>query len=143
NVEVTFRSGGSQAEAWDAMKGQVFAANVQNQTADSTTISLDFEAYQSHVVIFSKRKSDLPRWPKPGAVVSMIDLSADWQAAFGQNSPVAVKRLHSWTDDEPTRFFSGTATYERFFDLPGNSLGNGNTVYLDFGEGQALDVLGS
>ncbi|HEV8592535.1 MAG TPA: glycosyl hydrolase, partial [Pyrinomonadaceae bacterium] len=138
-VEIRFRAGG-QAEVWDAMKGQTFAANVQNQTANTTTIKLDFEPYQSWAVVISKRIPASQKMSTPTTTVSSIDLSSAWQVSFGQDRLIEMKQLHSWTDDEATRYFSGTATYEKSFDLPEGFLKTGNSVVVDFGEGQALAV---
>jgi len=139
-VQITFRTRGAQAEIWNAMNGEAFAIDAQSQTNDLTTISLTFEPYQSHVVNFPKRASTLPKMPANGITASMLDLSSDWRVTFGNAPATEMKQFHSWTDDEATRFFSGAATYERSIDLPANFRGSGNSVFLDFGEGQALDV---
>jgi hypothetical protein len=54
-----------------------------------------------------------------------------------------MKQLHSWADDETTRYFSGVATYEKTVDLSANFLEAGAAAFLDFGEGEPLEVLGS
>jgi hypothetical protein len=51
-----------------------------------------------------------------------------------------MKRLHSWADDEATRYFSGTANYERSVDIPASFLNSGKQVEIDFGDGVALPV---
>jgi len=45
-------------------------------------------------------------------------------------------KLHSWTDDDNTRFFSGVATYERSLDVTGSP----SSAILDFGDGTPLEV---
>ena len=140
-VQITFRSGGVQAEIWDAMKGQGFSVNALSQNADATTVALDFEPYQSHVVTISKRSSAMPKMPAPLTAGTIIDLSSDWRVAFGKDRPSEMKQLRSWVDDEATRYFSGAATYEKSFDVPDGFISS--STVLDFGEGQALEVLGS
>ncbi len=49
-----------------------------------------------------------------------------------------MDHLHSWTDDEETRYFSGVATYEKEIDVEESILRNGQALRLDFGEGQAV-----
>jgi len=49
-----------------------------------------------------------------------------------------MDQLHSWTDDETTRYFSGTATYEKNVTVPESFLRSRPTVRLDFGEGKPL-----
>ncbi len=142
NVQVTFRVGGTP-EVWDAMNGRVLGADVRSQTTTSTAVVLNFEPYQSHVIVFSKGKPALPKAADRFESVASLDLSTDWRVSFGQALPVEMKQLHSWADDEATRYFSGTASYERSFDLPGSFAGAGASVVLDFGEGKALENTGS
>ena len=142
NVQVTFRVGGAP-EVWDAMSGRVLAADVRSQTAGSTSVVLNFEPYQSRVVVFLKGKPALPKATDHFDTVSSLDLSTEWRVSFGQAPPVDMKQLHSWADDEATRYFSGTASYERSFDLPTGFAGVGGSVVLDFGEGKALENTGS
>jgi len=49
-----------------------------------------------------------------------------------------MDQLHSWTDDEATRYFSGTASYEKQVAIPSDFLRPGVAVQLDFGEGKPL-----
>ena len=51
-----------------------------------------------------------------------------------------MKTLRSWTDDDQTRFFSGTATYAKTVDVPDSLFRSGTSILLDFGDGQALPV---
>lgn len=47
-----------------------------------------------------------------------------------------MDKLRSWTEDEETRYFSGTAVYEKTISIPDSLLQSGREVRLDFGEGQ-------
>jgi hypothetical protein len=141
-VQVEFRSTATRVEVWDAISGQAWrAANITGQVADSTTVALDFEPYQSHVVVFLKGapRFSPPRPLAPGADLS-VDISSDWRVTLGKGSPVEMKQLTSWADTEANRYFSGVAVYERSFDLPANLQKTGAPVVLDFGEGTALEV---
>lgn len=139
-VDITFRSNTARGEIWNALNGQIFAADTKAKSADSTTISLEFEPYQSHVVVFSSQGTMTSNLPTVSSSMSKIELSSDWSVAFGKNLPTKLPLLRSWTDDEATRYFSGTATYEKTFDLPANVTAGAKSVFLDFGMGQALDV---
>ena len=138
-VQVAFRAKGARIEIWNAMNGQASAPNIHSQTADSTVISMDFEPYQSHTVVFLKQGTPMakPGVPTPG---SSLDLSADWKVTFGKGAPAEVKQLKSWADEEANRYYSGVATYERSFDVPANFTKAGGSAVLDFGEGVSLDV---
>jgi hypothetical protein len=138
SAQITFRAAG-QPELWDAMNGKTAAASATNKTATSTTVALDLEPYQSHVVVFSKRKNALPKPENPANVVSSIDLNSDWRVAFGQNDPVVMNGLRSWSEDAATKYFSGAATYEKTISVPAGALKNG-VLKLDFGEAKPLPV---
>lgn len=141
-VNATFRVENSQPEIWNALTGLSSAAKIQAGTAN--TIALEFEPYQSHVVVFSKRKSAAaPAQSQmlPGSGIS-LDLSNDWQIAFGQNNSRAqMNQLKSWTDDEQTRFFSGAASYEKSFDLSDFKSVKDAKIILDFGAAKAIPIV--
>ena len=46
--------------------------------------------------------------------------------------PVTMQTLHSWTEDGPTRHFSGVATYEKLVQVPEAMLAAGLRIELDF-----------
>lgn len=137
NVEVSFRNSGNQAEIWNAMDGKSTAANVKSQTKDATNILLNFEPYQSHVVIFSKRKTALPKVQTVISALTAMDLNADWEVSFGKNAPTLMRQLRSWSEDDATKYFSGTAVYEKSVNILPNFLQS--SVKLDFGEPVSLE----
>jgi hypothetical protein len=145
NVRATFRQQGLKAEWWDPFTGNVTPASSESSSSSDTaetTVRLDVEPYGSRVLVFSKRS---PR-PQPqsrisAAVPNPIDLSRGWQVSFGSNSSAEqLDNLHSWTDEEKTRYFSGTATYEKTVSVGEDFVRNGIAVKLDFGEGRAIEV---
>lgn len=141
NVQIKFRVGGGQAEVWDALKGKGYAAEVVSQNASSTTINLTFEPYGSVVVIFSKEKVVLGNVPMYAVSDSSIDLSTDWYVSLGEQAASKFPVLRSWDANESTRYFSGTATYEKSVEVPVGFLKNGNSAVLDFGDGKATEVI--
>ena len=139
NVEISFRNSGNSTEIWNAMNGKLSSANVKSQTKDATNILLNFEPYQSHVVIFTKRKANLPKENAAISNASAIDLSADWKVNFGKNAPILMNQLKDWADDEATKYFSGTADYEKTFNVAPDILQKGSVIKLDFGEAIPLE----
>ena len=139
-VKATFRVPRTQPELWGPFSGNVRTARVDSASDGGTTIVLDLEPYASRIVVFSRRA--LPAVaPEPpiSAAQNPLDLSRGWQVSFGGNTkPVVLEKLHSWTDDEDTRYFSGSATYENNVNVPSGFLKPGVAVQLDFGEGKAL-----
>jgi len=86
-----------------------------------------------------------------------VELTGPWTLSFpaGWSAPASVTlpKLISWTDHEHegVKYFSGTATYRRTFDLPAAMAGPGKRVRLDLGvvrnlaqvavDGQDLGIL--
>ncbi|HYJ45328.1 MAG TPA: glycosyl hydrolase [Pyrinomonadaceae bacterium] len=139
-TKATFRVEGPEAQWWDPLTGRVRSAMVQGRAEGGTTIALDLEPYGSRVVVFTKRTlATEPALGNGVAAAPPIDLSTDWRVTFGQDSrPVMMDKLRSWTDEESTRYFSGTAVYEKEVTVPEGTLKDGLTVRLDFGEGTPL-----
>ena len=144
-VQATFRVADMQPQWWDPMTGQVTAAQGVERSEAGTTVAVNIEPYGSRILVFSKRT--LPSQPKGQAastVPSPLDLSPGWKVTFKSaapgDSPAAaqMEALHSWTDDEATRFFSGVATYERSFTVPGDMVKAGLRLSLDLGEAKAV-----
>ncbi len=140
SAEIAFRAAAPQPEIWNAMNGQNSLASIKSQTNDSTVIALDFEPYQSHVITFAKNKKPVAVPQSAGKILSTTDLSADWKVTIGKNTPIMMNQFRSWTDDDATRFFSGTAIYEKSIIVPESLLKKENSMQLDFGDGKALEV---
>jgi hypothetical protein len=51
-----------------------------------------------------------------------------------------MSNLRSWADDEATRYFSGTATYEKSIDISNELLRSGKVIELNLGEPVELPV---
>jgi len=135
SVKASFRVDGLTPELWDPMTGKTSALAVIREKG-VTTVQLSFEPYGSRVLVFSKRVQAAPPAAESTAL-AILDLSSGWQVAFGdQGKPVAMDALRSWTESENTRFYSGSATYEKTVtvppDLPLKS------AMLDFGEGKPV-----
>ncbi|HKA17833.1 MAG TPA: glycosyl hydrolase [Blastocatellia bacterium] len=136
-TNATFRVAGLNPEWWDPMSGEVRAAQVSARNERGVSMDLTLEPYESRVIVFSRR--DVPR---SGRYLSqnsqLMDLSEDWQVAFGANPSVRMANLRSWTDDERTKFYSGTAQYEKSFMLNAGFFDKRARVRLDFGQGQPV-----
>jgi hypothetical protein len=140
NIKATFRVSGLQAELWDPFTGNVESAASQLE-AGGVTVPLDLEPYGSRVVVFTKRKRARPAIATATNAHAPLDLSTGWRVSFDQTGQkVTMNRLHSWADDEETRYYSGTATYEKEISVPEVFLQKGLTVKLDFGEGKPVET---
>lgn len=123
HTPAAFRVQGLQAECWDPITG----------ATSSSSGDLDLAPYESRVLVFSKE----PAHAHPavtGAVPAPVELNGKWTIAFDSESPVPTT-LHSWTDDEAHKYFSGLATYETTVTVPRTLAATKHAVYLNFGEG--------
>jgi hypothetical protein len=95
---------------------------------------LDLAPFESRVIVFTKQMG--PRATRT-APTAPIDLSTGWKVTFPDGT-VNMAALRSWTADEPRRFYSGTATYERQVTVPRVE----GRVFLNFGEGTPVERQG-
>jgi hypothetical protein len=133
-VQARFRQNGSYAELWDPFTGQASRLN------NASPIELPFQPYESRLIFFTNADELLPPWspPSPNSGQS-IDLSAAWKVTFDASKQVIqMPRLHSWSDEEQFKYYSGEVTYEKTFELP--DLDAGSKAVLDFGEGTPVPV---
>ena len=138
-VQATFRVAHMQPEWWDPMSGRVTAAKIGKTSEGTTTVALELEPYGSRILVFSRRTLPARANNSRATVPSAIDLSTGWEVTFGNNpKPIVMDQLSSWTESDATRYFSGTATYEKGINVPNEFLQAGLTVWLDFGEGTPI-----
>jgi glycosyl hydrolase family 106( putative alpha-L-rhamnosidase) len=137
-LRATFRVGSPQAESWDPFSGKV--SELKSETTGSgMTVTLDLPPYGSRVLVFSKRRLPLSATKSTSSALVPIDLSTGWRVTFGAaTNAVPMDQLRSWTDDEATRYFSGTATYEKEVKVPESFLRPGGAIQLNLGEGKPL-----
>jgi len=131
---VAFRAG--VAESWDPFTGERDSWALDRRPPGA--IDLDMAPYESRVFIsFSGPFSILgPGATAPaGPLPTLLDLSGGWKVTFaGSAQPMAMDPLTSWTEVPGMKNFSGTATYEKTFDVDAAMLKDRH-LYLDFGEG--------
>ncbi len=134
NVAAKFRSSARYAEWWEAFTGRV--SGVENPGK----IDLWLQPYESRLIYFTNSPSRAKPGPSPGEDrrSSVIDLSSDWSLTFnGLNQTMHMAALHSWSEEESFKYYSGQVTYEKTFDLPAN-VSTGYSLVLDFGEGKPV-----
>jgi hypothetical protein len=131
-----FRVTGMDAEWWDPITGNARPALIAARDADGTVLEVDLEPYESRVIVFSRGsggRSVVARGPEnAGDEQLSLDLSENWQLTL-QGEARTLSRLRSWTEDERSRYYSGTGTYERSF--VSTEIRTGVRLILDFGEG--------
>jgi len=97
-------------------------------------IDLSLQPYESRLIFLTNSmiKPEIS-WKEDGHS-SVVDLSNDWNLTFsGLNRTIHMATLHSWSEEEPFKYYSGQVAYEKVIDLPADF--GSNTLILDFGEG--------
>jgi alpha-L-rhamnosidase len=133
HAAASLRIGGRHPEWWDPFTGAITGAGSRTE-GDRTELSIDLAPYESRVLVFSDSAAVSPR--NAAAVPAEVDISTGWKVSFsGLNLALDYPKLHSWTDDERTRFYSGEAVYTKTVYVPNTFLTGASAVYLDFGPG--------
>jgi hypothetical protein len=149
NRNFTFRVTGKQPEIWDAVSGKHMLAQSYRQVHGNTTISLTIDAFSSYFVVFKQSigsekqgtaKSNFPKYD------DIKRLSGPWTVSFdpkwGGPKNVEFSKLVSWTDrdEEGIKYYSGTASYTKIFDMTGitpqnkGRLNKHARLFLDLGD---------
>jgi len=144
--DFTFRVAGKQPEIWDAVTGKSVMATSFGQANGSTTLSLELDAFSSYFVVFRKpiameAKGQAERnFPK---LAAFEKLEGPWNTAFdpqwGGPAKAQFPELISWTKrpEDGIKYYSGTATYTKTFDLSKGANGKihkPKRLFLDLGD---------
>ena len=141
----TFRVSGKTPELWDPITGERRPASAFKQQLGRTTVPLELGPHGSLFVIFRQptdaAQSDGRNFPK---FTTLQELRGPWSVQFaprwGGPESVVFNTLTDWTKrPEPgIKYYSGTATYRRVFDVhPELSPAKARTL-LDLGRVQVL-----
>ncbi|MCL5670176.1 MAG: glycoside hydrolase, partial [Acidobacteria bacterium] len=136
DVEATFLVKNVSAERWDPFTGTRLAIRSSKAADGRITVPLHLDPYESAVLIFANSPDDsIPSQSKSSQPLVSIDMSRDWKVSFpGTGKSFQMGRLHSWTDLEGFRFYSGQGIYEKTMALPESVLKRGAKIYLNFGK---------
>jgi hypothetical protein len=122
----TFRVAGRQPEIFDPVSGSIRPANAFHQADGYTTLPLQFDRFGSCFVVFRKPIANeitgiaASNFPK---LIEVQTLAGPWNVAFdpawGGPTNADFPTLASWTRcaEAGIKFYSGTATYRKTFDL--------------------------
>jgi hypothetical protein len=144
DVEVHFRVSRGDSWLWDPVRGtrrMVLKSTFQQDTA---VVPMRFAARQSWFLVFETARSGLPQSDTGRNyrdAKSVMTLDSDWSVRFdpkrGGPASVVFDKLEDWTKrpEEGIKYYSGTATYRKTFDLPKSlaSKQSSSPIYLDLG----------
>ncbi|MGW8256965.1 MAG: glycosylhydrolase-like jelly roll fold domain-containing protein, partial [Thermoguttaceae bacterium] len=146
DASCTFRVSGKAPELWNPVSGEIRPTAAFSQADGTTTVPLEFPPYGSWFVVFRKPvPADAKGAAKSNAMElkPIEELSGSWTVKFdpkwGGPDSVEFDKLVSWTDrpEKGIHFYSGTATYQKTFDLP-ESAKPGERIFLDLGKVREL-----
>ena len=136
-----FNTTNGTPECWDPLTGKTRALPEFSAAEGHTTLPLQFDAYQSWFILFSKETRAAPDEKKNfPETTKLTTLDKDWQVSFdpkwGGPASVQFDSLTDWATsaDKGIKYYSGIAVYHKRFDLPAASdTGKNNRLYLDLG----------
>jgi hypothetical protein len=128
----TFRTEKPGAEWWDPLSGKISGAG------SGGALKMTLAPYESRVVVFSSQATR-QNATTTNTSFDPIDLSHDWEVTLDKTGfNETMQTLHSWADDTAGKYYSGTATYVRTFEIPEN-VAHAGAALLDFGEGTPVE----
>jgi len=128
--EAAFRAEHKAPELWDPVTGGIRKLPEFRTDAQHTVVPMRLEASQSYFIVFRRAtdtstKIQEKNFPDYEAVTL---LNGPWEVAFdpawGGPARVVFNELEDWSKrpEDGVRYYSGTATYKKTFDLPDEAL---------------------
>jgi hypothetical protein len=139
DVEATFRVQGKAPELWYADTGTVAPASYKT-AGGRTTLSLKLQPNDAVFVVFRKAATAPSRTIAQPVESKLTIVEGAWDVAFQPNrgapAKVALPALVSWHQhaDPGVRYFSGTGTYTKTIQAPGDWFQAGARLFLDLGD---------
>ena len=137
-VKCTFRVSDKQPELWDPVTGETrFLSNFKVENG-RTIIPMEFGPCGSYFVVFKEpisAQNSASNWPVYKAVQQ---IEGAWELSFdkkwGGPESVVFEQLRDWSQHEhpSIKYYSGTATYRKIFDL--DAWSGSDELYLDLGK---------
>lgn len=137
-VECTFRVSNKQPELWDPVTGKTRILTDFKIENGRTIIPMDFGPCGSYFVVFKEPisvQSSVSNWP---TYRTMKQIEGPWQLNFdeqwGGPESVIFENLIDWSqhENDGIKYYSGTATYSKTFDL--DLLSISDEIILDLGK---------
>jgi hypothetical protein len=139
DFSVSFRVDGKDVELWHPDDGTVEPAEYRSENG-RTTVPVHFDPSGSVFVVFHG-KASAPSRTLPHVVSNeLATIQGAWTVSFPPNwgAPTSIKldSLSSWTTstDPGVKYFSGTATYTRDFEVSQQWMQSGAKLTLDLGK---------
>ena len=148
SVTCTFRVTGKAPELWDAVSGDCRFADAYTEANGRTSIPLEFAPCGSQFIVFREPAAKHPATAQTNSTELAVqsELGGTWTITFdprwGGPGTVEFDKLVGWPDrNEPgIKFYSGTAVYDKEFELPADARfsSQGPRLWLDLGNVREL-----
>jgi alpha-L-rhamnosidase len=146
-ADCAFRVQGKAPELWNPVTGEHKFAAAYEEKDGRTIVPLEFNPCGSWFVVFREPAAAHPAAAKTNSMTlnPLQEISGAWTVHFdpkwGGPETVQFDQLESWTTrHEPAiKFYSGTATYEKTYELADSKLKTQNSkLFLDLGNVREL-----
>jgi hypothetical protein len=147
DADCLFRVKDKVPELWDPINGATREAGTWSQTEGRTALPLQFPPYGSMFVVFrhpSRNSASATSTRNFPSFSHPAEIPGPWTVKFdpkwGGPESVVFDQLVNWTTrpEQGIKYYSGTATYEKTFDLPVALRSPGQRVALDLGQVREL-----
>jgi alpha-L-rhamnosidase len=133
-TQAQFRDEKSNAESWDPFTGRT------SRITNAAQIAIALQPYESRLIVFTNDASKEEPETAFAPQSKYVDISSDWKLTFSDlNQTITMAKLHSWSDEEAFKYYSGRVAYSKTIDVPAEILRG--PVVLDFGEGTRVPIL--
>ncbi len=142
-ADCVFRVVGRQPQFWFPDTGEIRKCDAFEISPDRTRLTLRLPPAGSLFVVFAGRPESAraaEQLTAAASVAAPLEIVGPWEVRFPPNLGAPPSRtfgkLVSWTSvpEDGVKYFSGTATYVKDFELPADALPRGRRVILDLGQ---------
>lgn len=137
---VDFRTVSAVTEQWDAVTGTINPMIDAVQKDGRTQVPIHFAARQSFFIVFKKAPSHIVAKNLTAAKKeAVLTITGKWDLRFdtkwGGPAKVTFDSLQDWSkrSEEGIRYYSGTAVYNKGFDVPSSVL-KSNNLLINLGQ---------
>ncbi|KEQ28082.1 glycosyl hydrolase [Pedobacter antarcticus 4BY] len=141
DLTAEFRSVKGSPEFWNAVTGKITQTDQFETIGQKTLVPLQLDAYESIFVLFSADNTWKPALiKKKKSLDPVLTLGGPWEVKFdpvwGGPANQVFPTLTDWSknENEGIKYYSGTAVYQKEFDLSASDLKAETPVYLDLGK---------
>jgi hypothetical protein len=137
-IEARFRVSGKAPELWHADSGLMEPVSYR-EDGDRTIVPLNLDPRDAVFVVFLKPADEHERKVPETVREPLYTLRGPWDVRFqehrGAPARAVFTELESWSTntDAGIRYFSGTASYEKTFEVPASWLVRGQSLEIDLG----------